>query len=67
MAVTNLTKAEVNECRKAIVKCQEWGEQLKVNQSCGIDCQDAMEEQRMALDFLTRVNNHYGPQYPTKG
>jgi hypothetical protein len=61
-----LSKADITDIRKAIVKAKDWIEALKRGESCGMDCQAQMAEATMALDFLMKVNNLYGPQFPTK-
>lgn len=67
MNLDNITKADIAECRKALAMCQEAEQAIARGESCGIDCQEVKDRIAQAKEFLTRVNQIYGPQYPVKG
>jgi hypothetical protein len=62
----NITKADITEVRKGIVKCQDLEEMCKRGIACGIDCQEISDRCQQAKEFLTAVNQLYGPAFPAK-
>lgn len=62
-----ITKADITAVRKGLVQAAELIEMVKRGASCGIDCDDIRQEAELVYDFLKRVNELYGPNYPMKG
>lgn len=66
MNLDNITKSDISEVRKGIVKCRELEEMIKRGIACGVDCQEIQDRCQSAKAFLTQVNEIYGPAFPAK-
>lgn len=67
LEMDGITKADITAVRKGLVTCGELMEMLRRGASCGVDCDDLKAEAEMMFEFLTKVNEVYGPAFPTKG
>lgn len=67
MNLDDISKADIGEIRKALVKCRELEQKIERGMACGQDCTEIKERCEQAKAYLTALNNLYGPQFPPKG
>lgn len=62
-----ITRQDIAAVRKGLVAASELVEMVKRASSCGTECDDLKAESELVMDYLKRVNEIYGPQFPTRG
>jgi hypothetical protein len=66
MNLDNMTKTDIQECRKALALCPEAQAALDRAKACGVDCSDQQALLTLAQQALTQINQVYGPGFPAK-
>jgi hypothetical protein len=62
-----ITRQDIAAVRKGLVAAAELNEMVKRAASCGTECDDIREQAEFVHEYLKRVNDIYGPQFPSRG
>lgn len=62
-----IARADISSVRKGLVIAGELLEMVRRGASCGVECDDIQRDAEAGFEFLRKINDMYGPQFPTKG